>query len=100
MWLIILKHRPEEHDCIKVMEEQLFCLEGQEHDWTMAMQPYFINNDAIYFTCFNNDFEKSKITFEVKKFDFKIKTDTKKAEIKYTRVESMDDHKGKKIYCT
>jgi len=57
MFLVILKHNPDTDEAEKIMEEPLFDL-NQEHDWTMAMRPYFIHNDIMYFACFHNDFEK------------------------------------------
>ena len=54
------------------MDETLFHLE-QEHDWTMAVKPYFIHNATMYFACFQNDFENSEITIRIMKYNFVMK---------------------------
>jgi len=46
------------------MEEELCRLEN-EHDWCYSLMPYFIHNNIMYFTSFENNFEKKEISFKI-----------------------------------
>ena len=51
------------------MEVELQKLEN-EHDWCFSLKPYFIHQNVMYFSKFENDFEKKEIRIKIEQFDF------------------------------
>ena len=84
------------------MDETLFHLD-QEHDWTMALRPYFIHDNVMYFACFQNDFEKSEINIQIMEFNFKgdlLVTQSSRTEKMETSNSKDYPGQGQQIYCT